>query len=176
MPGDYIDLNAQQADEQEPSAPAEVTSWWIGRWAHVIAVVVFCSLYFPLSGRIWSWQVAVTLSYIVFVFCCTCGLSFQDSDDFFGSPEVAMYLATLLVRQFFILALISLCAFEWRHLTPVLPSWATVRAVRNLSLWEVGGIVVVYLVAVREATWMARKIKQRFPEIKEPLDSIQSES
>ena len=44
-----------------------------------------------------------------------------------------------------------------------------------LSLWEVGGIIVVYVVAVREATWMAKKIKQRFPEIKEPLDSISAD-
>jgi hypothetical protein len=80
----------------------------------------------------------------------------------------------LLVRQFFILALISLCAFEWRHLIPILPSWATVKAIRNLSLWEFGGIIVVYIIAVREATWMAKKIKLRFPEIKEPLDSIRS--
>lgn len=43
-----------------------------------------------------------------------------------------------------------------------------------LSLWELGGIIVVYIIAVREATWMAKKIKQRFPEIREPLDSIQS--
>jgi hypothetical protein len=107
--------------------------------------------------------------------CCTCGLSFQDSDDFFGSPEVVKYMAILMVRQFFILAVISFCAFEWRHLIPILPSWATEKAIRNLSLWEFGGIIVVYIIAVREATWMAKKIKQRFPEIKEPLDFIQSD-
>lgn len=173
MPDDYIDLTAQQDDGQKPPETEEVTSWWIGRWAHVIAGVVFCALYFPLSDHIWSWQVAVTLSYIAFMLCCTCGLSFQDSDDLFGSPEIARYIGILLVRQFFILALISLCAYEWRHLVPVLPSWATVRAIRNLSLWEVGGMIVVYVVAVREAAWMAKKIKQRFPEIREPLDSIQ---
>jgi hypothetical protein len=172
MPDDYIDLDQQADDRQQPPETTEVTSWWIGRWSHVIAGVVFCALYFPLSGHVWGWQVAVTLSYIVFMLCCTCGLSFQDSDDLLGSPEIARYIGILFVRQFFILALISLCAFEWRHLIPVLPSWATARAVRNLSLWEVGGIIVVYIVAIREATWMAKKIKQRFPEIKEPLDSI----
>jgi hypothetical protein len=172
MPDDYIDLNNQQDDGDKLPETEEVTSWWIGRWAHVIAGLVFCVLYFPLSDHIWSWQAAVMLSYIVFVLCCTCGLSFQDSDDFFGSPEVVRYIAILLVRQFVILALISLFFFEWRRLIPVLPNWATVKAIRNLSLWEFGGIIAVYVVAVKEATWMAKKIKQRFPEIKEPLDSI----
>jgi hypothetical protein len=174
MPDDYIDLNTQHVEEQKPPETTEVTSWWIGRWAHVIALVVFCGLYFPLRDRFWSWQAAVTLSYIVFMLCCTCGLSFQDSDDFFGSPEVVRYIAILMVRQFLILALISLCAFEWRHLIPVLPSWATAKAIRNFSLWEFGGIIVVYTIAIREATWMAKKIKLRFPEINEPLDSIRS--
>ena len=172
MPDDYIDLNNQQDEEQKPLKTAEVTSWWIGRWAHVIAGVAFCVLYFPLSNHIWSWQLAVTLAYVVFMLCCTCGLSFQDSDDFFGSPEVVKYMAILLVRQFFILILISLFFFEWRQLIPILPNWATVKAIRNLSLWEFCGILAVYAVAVREATWMAKKIKQRFPEIREPLDSM----
>jgi len=135
MPDDYIDLNRTQDDEQKPPEAAEVTSWWIGRWAHVIAGLVFCLVYFPLDDRIWSWQVAATLSYIVFVLCCTCGLSFQDSDDFFGNLPVARFMAGLLVRQFFILALISLVFYEWRHVIPSLPSWATERAIRNLSLW-----------------------------------------
>jgi hypothetical protein len=172
MLDDYIDLNNQQDEEQKPPETAEVTSWWIGRWAHVIAGVAFCVLYFPLSNHIWSWQLAVTLAYIVFMLCCTCGLSFQDSDDFFGSPEVVKYIAILLVRQFVILALISLFFFEWRRLIPILPNWATAQAIRNLSLWELGGIIAVYAVAVKEATWMAKKIKQRFPEIREPLDSM----
>jgi hypothetical protein len=85
------------------------------------------------------------------------------------------YIGILLLRQFFILALISLCAFEWRHLIPVLPSWANTKAVRNLSLWDLGGIIVVYLIAIKEATWMAKKLKKRFPEIREPLDSIRSD-
>jgi hypothetical protein len=175
MPDDYIDLNKQD-DEQKNQETAEVTSWWIGRWAHVIALLVFGIVYLPFDDRIWGWQVAATLSYIVFMLCCTCGLSFQDSDDLFGNLPVARFLAGLLVRQFFILALISLGLYEWRHAIPALPNWATERAIRNLSLWEVAGIILVYVIAVREATWMAKKIKQQFPEIEEPLDSIQSES
>jgi hypothetical protein len=175
MPDDYIDLNNQSEGKQEPCEDEEISSWWIGRWAHVIAVVFFCVLYFPLNNHVWSWQVAVTLSYIVFMFCCTCGLSFQDSDDFFGNLAVPEYMVGLLVRQIAIFALICLCAYEWRHLIPYLPDWANARVIRNLSLWEFGGILLVYFVAIREATWMAKKIKRKFPEIKEPLDSIQSD-
>ncbi len=174
MPEDYVDLNSRDKDEPEQAEPEEVSSWWIGRWAHVIAGVLFCILYFPLSDRRWSWLVAVTVSYIVFMLCCTCGLSFQDSDEFFGSPEVIRYIGLLLVRQILIIALISLVAYLWRYLIPMLPSWANARAYRNLSLWELGGVVLVYYVAVKEATWMARKIKQKFPDIKEPLDFIES--
>jgi len=176
MPDDYIDLNRTQDDEQKPQGIEEVNSWWIGRWAHVITGLVFCLVYFPFDGRIWSWQVAATLSYIVFVLCCTCGLSFQDSDDFFGNLPVARFMAGLLVRQFVILAFVSVGLYEWRRVIPLLPTWANERAIRNLSLWEVAGIIVVYVIAVREATWMAKKIKQQFPEIDEPLDHIQSES
>ena len=175
MPDDYVDLNGRQDHEEEPPEKAEVTSWWIGRWAHVIAGLLFCLVYFPLDDRVWSWQVAATLSYVVFMLCCTCGLSFQDSDDLFGNLPVARYMGSLLVRQFVILALISIGLYEWRHVIPALPSWATGRAIRNLSLWELVGIIAVYVVAVREATWMAKKIKKQFPEIKEPLDSVQSE-
>jgi hypothetical protein len=175
MPDDYIDLKNQQDEEPKPQETAEVTSWWIGRWAHVIAIFFFCVVYFPLSDHGWSWQAAVTVSYVVFLLCCTCGLSFQDSDDFFGSPEVIRYIGILLVRQILIIALISLGAYLWRYLIPLLPRWSNERAYRNLSLWEVGGALLVYFVAIKEATWMAKKIKQRFPDIKEPLDFIRSE-
>ena len=161
-------------ETQNSSQSDKTTSWWIGRWSHVIAGLFFCVMYFPLSSYVWSWQVAATLSYIVFMFCCTCGLSFQDSDDFFGNLAIPEYMGKLLMRQILILALISLGLYEWHHLIPYLPSWANAPAYRNISLWELGGILLVYFVAVKEATWMAKKIKQQFPDIKEPLDSIPS--
>ena len=78
-------------------------SWWIGRWAHAIAMVVFCLLYFPFDAHVWSCQIAITFSYIAFVFCCTCGLAFSDSDDFFGNLQVPEYIAKLLARQILVL-------------------------------------------------------------------------
>jgi hypothetical protein len=175
MPEDYVDLNSRDEDEAEQPEAEEVSSWWIGRWAHVIAILLFCGLYFPLSDHAWSWLIAVTVSYAVFMLCCTCGLSFQDSDELFGSPEVIKYIGLLLVRQALIIALISLGAYSWRSLIPILPVWANARAYRNLSLWEVGGALLIYFVAIKEATWMAKKIKEKFPDIKEPLDFVRSD-
>jgi hypothetical protein len=172
MPEDYIDLNRTQDEEQKPQKTEEVNSWWIGRWAHIIAFLVFGIVYFPFDDRVWSWQVAATLSYVALMLCCTCGLSFQDSDDLFGNLQVAGFMGILLVRQFVVLALISLGLYEWRHVVPLLPTWANERAIRNLSLWEVAGIIAVYVIALKEARWMAKKIKQQFPEIDEPLDHI----
>jgi hypothetical protein len=133
--------------------------------AHLIAGVVFCLLYFPFKGHSWSWQLAITLSYVVFMLCCTCGLAFKDADDFFGNLQVPRYIAALLIRQVFVLMLISLAAYLWIRLQTVLPGWATHEG-RRMSLWDLLGIVLVYLVAINEASWMAAKIKQRLGESK----------
>jgi hypothetical protein len=153
---------------QGPSEEEQRSSWWIGRWAHVIAIGVFCLLYFSLKDRSWSWQLAITSSYIVFMLCCTCGIAFRDSDDFFGNSEVQQYLATLLVRQVFVLALVSAGAYLWRYLTPFLPEWVTHQSRRG-SIWDLCGLVLAYFVAVREASWMAARIKRRCPELDESL-------
>ena len=166
MPDDYIDLNSQTEEKQKPSEDredAKESSWWIGRWAHVIAMLVFCLLYFPFQGWVWSWQVAITLSYIVFMLCCTCGMAFRDSDDLFGNLQVSRYMGALLIRQVFVLMLISLGAYLWHYLGSILPPWAVNRG-RRLSLWDICGLVLVYLAAVKEASWMAGKIKGRFGE------------
>lgn len=175
----FDDLESAENKTEEAknsSGDKEITSWWIGRWAHVIALLTFCLIYYSFDDRFWSWQVAVTLAYAAFVLCCTCGLSFQDSDDFIGSPEVVRYMAFLLLRQILIIALMSLAAYMWRRLIPVLPGWANTKAYRNLSLWQVGGALVAYYIAIKEATWMAKRIKQKFPDLKEPLDFIESTS
>jgi hypothetical protein len=174
MPDEYLDLNSTGEAKQRSSGEEKESSWWIGRWAHMIAGLVFCLLYLPLSASAWSWQVAITLAYMVFMLCCTCGLSFSDSDDLLGNPPVVRYMGLLLIRQIFVLALISLWLYLWHYLIPHLPDWFAARG-RRLSLWDFCGILLTYLVAVREATWMAKQIKKRFPELRQPLDSIESE-
>lgn len=129
-------------------------------------MVFFAVLYFPLSEHFWSWQVAVTASYIVFMLCCTCGLAFRDSDDFFGNLQVSQYLGKLLIRQILILILVSLGAYVWHYMEHALPAWIAQRG-RRLSLWDMFGVVIAYVVAVREASWLAQKIKHRFPELDE---------
>jgi hypothetical protein len=162
---DSLGVENQNEDDQNSSESNEKSSWWIGRWAHVIAILVFCLLYFPFKDRFWSWQLAITLSYIVFMLCYTCGLAFKDADDFFGNLQVPRYMATLLIRQVFVIALISLGAYLWFRLKVILPEWATREAGRRrLSLWFICGVTLACWAAVREATWMAEKIKRQFDE------------
>jgi hypothetical protein len=151
-------------DEQAPPEDEKESHWWIGRWAHVIAMAAFCLLYFPLKDRFWSWQLAITLSYVVFMLCCTCGLAFKDADDFFGNLQVPRYMGLLLIRQIVVLTLVSLGAYLWFRLKAVLPAWA-IQEGRRGSFWDICGILLAYWVAVREASWMAERIKRRFREI-----------
>ena len=126
-------------------------------------MAVFCLLYLPFKDRFWSWQLAITLSYIVFMLCYTCGLAFKDADDFFGNLHVPRYMAKLLIRQIFVLTLISIGAYLWFRLKVILPEWA-IHEGRKGSLWDVCGIMLACWAAVREASWMAEKIKQQFGE------------
>ena len=50
------------ADEAESQIDGQKSSWWIGRWAHVIAMLIFSVLYFPFANRTWSWQIAITIA------------------------------------------------------------------------------------------------------------------
>jgi len=49
-----------------------------------------------------------------------------------------------------------------------LPDWFA-QTGHKLSLWDMFGLVLAYVVAVREASWMAENIKRRFPELEETL-------
>jgi hypothetical protein len=155
-------------DEAEPRNKDQRSSWWIGRWAHVIAMLAFSLLYFPFADRFWSWQLAITSAYIIFMLCCTCGLAFRDSDDFFGNLRVSQYMGKLLIRQLIVLALVSVGAYFWHYLEQLLPAWIGQRG-RRLSLWDMFGLVLAYVVAVREALWMSDKIKHQFQEIDDPF-------
>lgn len=155
---------AEQKSEGLQSSPEDEQNshWGIGRWAHIITIPVFCLLYFPFEDHTWAWPVAITMAYIVFMLCCTCGIAFRDSDDLFGNLRVPEYMGKLLLRQILVLALVSVAAWSWRYAKTVLPEWA-VHEGRRMSLWDYLGMIVFYIVAVREASWMASKIKQHFP-------------
>jgi hypothetical protein len=160
---DLDTAEGKTADEQTSADDEGKSSWWIGRWAHVIAGVVFCLLYLPFEDRFWSWQLAITSSYVVFMLCCSCGLAFKDADDFFGNLQVPRYMGKLLIRQVVVLALVSLGAYLWFRSKAVLPAWVTQEG-RRMSLWDLCGILLAYWAAVKESSWMARKIKSQFGE------------
>ena len=159
----FDDLDEATKEPVEPEKPR----WWIGPWAHVIAGLVFCLIYFPFDQYPWSWQVAISLTYVVFMLCCTCGLAFKDSDDFFGNVRVPEFMGKLLLRQLLVLALVSLAAYLWRYSKVILPSWVTQEG-RRMSLWDYLGIILFYVIAVKEARWMAVKIKHQFSELEDP--------
>lgn len=174
MPDDYVDLNSNVNGEQESSEDEEkLSSWGVGRWAHVFSGVAFCLVYFPLKNHVWSLQVAITIAYLVFMIFCTFGLAFRDSDDLLGDVRVSRYLAVLLGRQIVVLALVSLGACLWVYLRHVLPTWLAQDG-RRLSLWDYFGIIVFYVIAVREAMWMAGKIKKEFPDLAQPDEKASS--
>jgi di/tricarboxylate transporter len=167
----FEDLDTAESkteDSQDPSEDKQTPHWWIGPWAHVIAGLVFCLLYFPFDQHKWSWQAAVTVAYIVFMLCCTCGLAFKDSDDLFGNLRVPEYMGKLLIRQILVLAIVSLTAYLWRYSKSILPGWVTQEG-RRMSLWDYLGIILVYVIAVKEAKWMAARIKRQFPELEDSV-------
>lgn len=156
------ETEAQQNLSEDGQAP----HWWVGPWAHVIAGLVFCLIYFSFDQHVWSWQVATTAAYIVFMLCCSCGLAFRDSDDLLGNLKVPEYMGRLLVRQVLILVLVSLGVYLWGYARSILPGWATQKG-RRMSLWDYLGLIVFYVVAVKEAKWMATRIKRQFPELED---------
>lgn len=159
----FDDLDSVENGTKDSSGDQQASHWWIGPWAHIIALVVFCLIYFPLDEHSWSWQLAVTATYIVFMFCCTCGIAFKDSDDFFGNLSVSEYMSKLFLNQGFVLALVSLAAYVWHSSISRLPDWLTHRGSR-MSLWDYLGVVLFYVIAVNQAKWMANKLKSRFPD------------
>jgi hypothetical protein len=72
-------------------------------------------------------------------------------------------MGTLLLRQVVVLTLISFGAYLWFRLRISLPAWATQEG-RRMSLWDLCGILLVYFAGIKEASWMATKIKRRFRE------------
>jgi hypothetical protein len=166
----FDDLDSAESkteDTQSSSDDEQSSHWWIGPWAHVIAALAFCLIYFPFDQYRWSWQIAVTVGYVVFMLCCTCGMAFKDSDDFFGNLRVPEFMGKLLLRQILVLAAVSLTAYLWRYSKAVLPGWMTQEG-RRMSLWDYVGILLFYVIAVKEAGWMAGRIKSHFPELEDP--------
>ena len=162
MDDNLIDLNTRSEEEQQKEEQKQ-TSWWIGRWSHVLAGLSFCLVYFPFSGSALNPLAAIMVAYLVFMVCCACGLSFRDSDDLLGSQPVQRYMGTLLLKQVLILAAIAGVAYAWVFLRGVLPAWATEG--KRLPLWDVVGIVLAYYLGVSEARWIAVRIRERFPEL-----------
>ncbi len=149
---------AQRVSEEEDK-PARSLS----RWSHVIAGLVFCLMYFPFRNHAWSWPVAIAISYTAFVFAIALGLSLDYGDDFFGAPRVPEYVATLLLPHAVILAPVTLLAYLWLRVIPILPHWMNVAGHYG-SAWQLCAIALFWFAGTREGIWLSRKIKRRFHE------------
>jgi hypothetical protein len=155
---DLEDQTEQLREARKPSEEEEDKPY-LWRWSPIIAMLVFCSLYFPLRSHPWSWLVAIASSYSILVFIVAFNFGFKDSSDFFGDSRAPKYVVTLLLPHALFLALIILGAYLWRHLVPTLPHWMTIEDRRRGSLWENFGLVFAGLAGLREGLWMARRIK-----------------
>jgi hypothetical protein len=164
---DSLGIEDQTEDDPKRSEGDEKPSWWVGRWAHVLALPVFCIVYFPFQKYPWAWHVAIASSYSVFVFCRAFGTTLGDADDFFGNSKVPRLLANLVIPHVLILALIVLGVSLWFHLKPNLPSWVTHEG-RKGSLWDLCGWLLLAGAGIWQGSWMAAWIKRHLNERDDP--------
>lgn len=163
MPDDYIDLKSQSVSEQTPSDDEKESSPGLYRWAHFPAMLAFGILFIVFHGQPWRWQIAIGSSYTVYVFFFAIGSVAKDLDDVLGDPAILRYAAALLIPHVFFLALIISGVYLWLYLRPTLPPWLTQEG-RKESLWDLCGWLVLAIAGIVQGTWMAKKIKRRFPE------------
>lgn len=162
---DISSLEGQTQEDQNSSEEKDKPARSLSRWSHVVALVVFCLVYFPLQNHPWVWPVAIAISYSTFVFAIAIGLSLDYADDFFGDPRIPKYVAKLLLRHAPILAVITFAAWLWLRAFPTLPRWMSVESnYHHVSLWELCGVVLFWGAGIREGKWMASKIKPQLTE------------
>jgi hypothetical protein len=160
---DDIETAEQKTEASSPDADGEDRSSQLYRWAHFPAFAVGILLFFLFHRYPWRWQVAIGGSYTVYVFFFAFGSVISDADDFFGDPRMPRYAARLLLAHLPILALVLCGVTLWFYLRPMLPDWVTHEG-RKGSFWMLLGFFALIAACLWEGSWMAGKIKERFPE------------
>jgi len=163
MIDDLTSLEGRAEEAQKPLEEEDKPARSLSRWSHVIGGLIFCLIYFPFQENPWSWLVAIAVSYSAIAFAIALGLALDDAADFFGDSRVLSCVATLLLPHALILAGVTLAAYLWLQVTPMLPQWFA-HGGQRLSLWDLCGIVLFWFACTREGTWMAGKIKHRLAE------------
>lgn len=151
---------------REPSAPNDEPAEPRTNYSALLAVVVFCLLYFPIHRRPWGWPLSVAVSWSTVAFGCAFFYGLDYADDFFGDSRVPKYVAKLLLPHLLILIPVTYLAWLWLRATPFLPHWLTVTG-RKGSLWELCGILLASYAAFREGVWPAGKIRRHNAEAQE---------
>ena len=149
----------KQSDDEQKSSEDRKSTWWLGRWAHVVTIPVWFILFISFADRPWGAQVSVACAYTVLVLCLTLGYAFQDLDDVLGNPRALAYCAKLLIPHALVLALVVWAVSEWLHLAPTLPSWMTQEG-RKGSLWYWCGMLPLAGAGYWQGLWMASKLRR----------------
>src|SRR5579859_5391380 len=110
---DLSSLENQTEEAQTSSEDGDKPARSLSRWSHVVALLVFCLVYFPFQNHPWAWPVAIAVSYSAFVFAIAIGLSLDYADDFFGDPRIPRFVAKLLLPHAPILTVIAFAAWLW---------------------------------------------------------------
>jgi hypothetical protein len=165
MPDEYVDLKSSAADkDRDPDKDDRdkvQSSWWLGRWAHVLTIPVWFILFVALNHEPWGDYVAVAVAYTVFVFCLAIGNAFEDSDDYLGNSKAVQFTGILLIPHALVLLLLAWCLSEWFHLATVVPPWVTHEG-RKGSLWYWCGMIPLSAAGYWQGMWMATQFRRRF--------------
>jgi len=148
----------QSGNEQE-STEDEKTTWWLGRWAHVLTIPVWFILFVAFNDRPRDSYVSVVCAYTVLVLSLALGNAFKDLDDVLGHPRALACIAKLMIPHSFALALVVSCVYEWLNISHTLPAWVTHEG-RKGSVWYWCGMLPLGGAGYWEGFWMARKLRK----------------
>jgi len=149
----------KQSDDRRESSEDQKTTWWPGRWAHVVTISSWFILFVSFPDCSWGTYVSVAGAYTVFVFCYALGNAFNDLDDVLGDSRALAYILKLMIPHALVLVLIVCGVFERLHLAPTLPAWVTQEG-RKGSLWLWCGMLPLGGAAYCQGSWMAKKLRQ----------------
>jgi hypothetical protein len=151
--------SAQDEVEEQSSLVDRKSTWWLGRWAHVITIPVWFILYISFAEKPWGAHVSVAGGYTALVFSLALGYAFNDWDDVLGNSRAMAYIAKLGILHVFVLALVIWGVSEWLHLAATLPSWV-IHEGRKGSVWYWCGILPLAGAGYGEGLWMASRLRE----------------
>jgi hypothetical protein len=145
-------------DEWDDSVPRDTWRNYAatGRLAGVYAAVAFMAIFFPSMGTKWGLPVATVVSYSVLAFA----LAFRDKNCSLSKPLVQDQVPKFLLIHLPFLLVVFAIEMVWSNEMSRMPSWLVARG-RKGSLYDWMLLVLLYLIASRQARWMRAIIRAR---------------